>query len=135
MTVDAWEPSGPTPTSTPSIANLQIYIDLINQDPDPQLAVAIAADQQQRDQYLMKLPRQTWIDLAAGLSTPDIIALVRFFTLAEMQLSGWQSGADSPVIGLVKALRQRGEAPDKALLQWIRANSDNRFLPNGPLLG
>ncbi|MGB5325866.1 MAG: hypothetical protein WBN40_10640, partial [Pseudomonadales bacterium] len=61
------------------------------------------------------------------------LALMRFFTCAEMQLPGWQAGDKSPVIAINKILKRRGHKLDKAMLGWIRQHSDNRFLPNGPL--
>ncbi len=72
---------------------------------------------------------------APGIVSPSeqLLHLVRFFTLAEMQLSGWEAGAESPVIWIVKTLRRRKSPPSKDLLLWIKANSDNRFIPNGAL--
>lgn len=133
MTIGAWEPT-PAAPATPSAALLREYIECVQAAPDA-LAGALTPAQRAAGQQLMKLPRSLWTETASDFSTAEVIALVRFFTLAEMQLPGWEAGADSPVIGLVKALRQRGAAPDKALLQWIREHSQNRYLPNGPLLG
>jgi hypothetical protein len=133
MTIGAWEPT-PAAPATPSATLLRDFIGCVQTQPDA-LAAALTPAQREQGQRLMKLPRTLWIEVATDFSTEEVLALVRFFTLAEMQLPGWEAGADSPVIGLVKALRLRGAAPDKALLQWIREHSQNRYLPNGPLLG
>lgn len=73
-----------------------------------------------------------WKAAAAGLDSGDLLALVRLFTLAE-RLPGWEAGARSPVIPIVQTLKSRGDYPDD-LTAWIKANTDNRFLPYGSLL-
>ena len=74
-----------------------------------------------------------WVEAAQNLSTQDLIVLIRLFTLGEGQFSGWQAGAKSAVVKLVRVMKQRGEmTPD--LTAWIKANSDNRFLPHGDLM-
>jgi hypothetical protein len=81
---------------------------------------------------VMSLDATAWVD-AEQLRTEDIIALIRFFTLVEMQVSGWDSGKRSPVIPLVKVLKGR-DSFDRELRQWIRASTSNRYLPNGSAL-
>lgn len=73
-----------------------------------------------------------WRSAATELDSETIVALVRLFTLGE-RLPGWEAGDRSPVIPLAAELKSRGEYPDD-LTAWIRANSDNRFLPYGSLL-
>lgn len=136
MTIGSWDPDAgqkATPFA-PTDAQLAVLINLSRTGQLDNLNSVIDAAQQNELRPMMKLERQFWLDTAERFSTEDVIELIRFFTLAEMQLSGWQAGEHSPVIGLVKALRKRGAAPDKTLQQWIKDNSDNRYLPNGPLL-
>lgn len=73
-----------------------------------------------------------WRAAAEGLSSGQLLALLRLFTLAE-RLPGWESGARSPVIVLAAVLKQRGDYPED-LTAWIKANTDNRFLPYGSLM-
>jgi hypothetical protein len=73
-----------------------------------------------------------WAAAAAPLDSGDLVALIRFFTLAE-RLPGWESGARSPVIPLARLLKSRGDYPED-LTAWIRAHTGNRFLPYGSLL-
>lgn len=135
MTIQSWNPT-PAASFKPDAELLQRLIELSRQpDQLAQLGEHITSKEQQLWQPMMKLDRQFWIDTGLALSTDDTQALIRFFTCAEMQLQGWDAGETSPVIGLVKSLRQRKEPPAKELLLWIKANSTNRFLPNGPLLG
>jgi hypothetical protein len=74
-----------------------------------------------------------WPGPAEALSAAELIALVRLFTLAESRLPAWEAGARSPVVPLVKLLRARESYPAE-LTAWIKANTENRFLPYGSLL-
>ena len=58
-------------------------------------------------------------------------AAARFCTLLERR-PGFEAGARSPVIAFVRALRVL-EHDSAELVAWIRANTDNRFLPHGSL--
>lgn len=75
-----------------------------------------------------------WITAVQPLSDTELVALIRFLTIAEMKVPGWECGEKSPVIAVAGVLKQRGGRLDRALLQWIRENSDNRYIPNGPAL-
>ena len=71
---------------------------------------------------------------AAGTQDSDtIISLVRLFTLVEEQVSGWEAGNKSPVISLVKILKERGDF-EAELRKWIKSNTKNRYLPHGSAL-
>ena len=135
MSVGSWQPPSSTAPSSFKIDHriLKDFIQLAKTQPMDNLSQQLSDDIQRQQQPLMTLKREIWQEAATDLSNHDIEHLVRFFTLAEAQLSGWEAGADSPVIWLVKVLRQRKAPPSKELLHWIKANSDNRFLPNGAL--
>lgn len=74
-----------------------------------------------------------WLDAGQQLPSENLVALIRLFTLGEGQFSGWRAGAKSAVVKLVRVLKQRGEMTPE-LTSWIKANSDNRFLPHGDLM-
>ncbi len=74
-----------------------------------------------------------WARAGQELPDEDVVSLIRLFTLAESNLPGWESGAKSPVVPLAALLRQRDAYP-KGLTAWIKANTDNRFLPYGSLM-
>ena len=76
--------------------------------------------------------KSDWKAAADGLDSAQLIALVRLYTLAE-KLPGWEAGPRSPVIALAAELKKRGDYPDD-LTGWIKANTDNRFLPYGSLM-
>lgn len=75
----------------------------------------------------------TWAAAVSSLEVDVICNLIRFFTLAEASISGWQAGSKSPVIALVRALKTRDAYPAE-LTTWIKANTTNRFLPHGSLM-
>ena len=74
-----------------------------------------------------------WSAAGKTLETDQIVALIRLLTLAEMAFADWKGGDRSPVIALAAILKRRREFP-RDLTAWIRAHSDNRFLPYGSLL-
>ena len=74
-----------------------------------------------------------WESVADGADAGEIVAWIRFFTLAEAKLAGFEAGAKSPVVPLARALRRRGEYPAD-LTRWIKAHTSNRFLPHGSLM-
>ncbi len=83
---------------------------------------------------LIQQERDFWQQAAVDLSAENIICLIRFFTLVEEQHSQLTAGNNSPVITLNKILKQRKTPLSKEMLQWIKTNSSNRFLPNGSVL-
>ena len=76
-------------------------------------------------------------DARAGLfadrNSARLVGWLRALTLAEETVPGCEAGARSPVIGLARLLRERGDYPAD-LTPWIKAVSSNRFLPYGSLL-
>ena len=73
-----------------------------------------------------------WKAAAVELEADRLLSLIRLYTLAE-RLPGWEAGPRSPVIPLAAELKKRGDYPED-LTAWIKANTDNRFLPYGSLM-
>lgn len=135
MTLNNWTPqegiSAPEFTIDKNL--LLRFIQIIESNTLDSLETQLSPKEIQSNAPLMRLSHQQWIDNCETLSLVQIKALIRFFTLAE-QLPGWQAGNQSPVIGLVKLLKKQKISLDKDLARWIKAHSDNRFLPHGSLL-
>ena len=74
-----------------------------------------------------------WKDLVTEESTNTIVEWVKVVTLAEKKLPNCETGGKSPVLALLAVLKQRNEVPSE-LLQWIKANTENRYLPYGDLM-
>jgi hypothetical protein len=82
---------------------------------------------------VMRRPASDWTPLLSELVDERLVRLAKFFTLAEMRLTGWEALGRSPVIPIVAELRRRKRYPNE-LTAWIKAHSNNRFLPYGSLL-
>jgi hypothetical protein len=91
--------------------------------PDP-LAAAL--------QRALRMPAGSLDSVLGELSEADLDALARLYTLAEARDPAWEAGARSPVIALFAELKARG-ADTGDLAAWIRAHTENRFLPHGSL--
>ncbi len=74
-----------------------------------------------------------WAERADTLSDAQIVALIRVFTVGERDHSSWLAGDKSAVITLVRALKSRGSFTPE-LSRWIKAHTDNKFLPHGSLM-
>lgn len=134
MSVGAWEPdhAAAQEKSQEPIDRelLQRYIAAVRAD-KPLGEVLEPRDMQAS--HLVRLPAQRWLEESEAWDSEQLWQLIRFFTLAEQQLPGWDAGAESAVIPLARALRRRKTPLDRDQLLWIKEHSDNRYLPYGPL--
>lgn len=129
MSTGVWEPARPVQIDLGKLRELAGLVKTINLE---NLTAALPPETIESEKKLMRCQSKDWI-AADGLDDDELISLIRFFTLAEMQLPGWDGGRLSPVIYLVTILKQRS-AFDSELRRWIKANTDNRYLPNGAVL-
>ncbi|MCP3907179.1 MAG: hypothetical protein GY712_04095 [Oceanicoccus sp.] len=135
MSIGSWNPDLEQSQTNITINNddLLRFIDFSEDEQLDEVATLLSQDEQQRLAGLMSLTKEQWIAAADKLSDNQIIHLMRFFTVAE-KLPGWEAEGKSPVIGLGKILKKRGTGINRDLVLWIKANSDNQYLPHGPLL-
>jgi len=135
MSLGSWDPNeGQSHTGVNvNPEYLARFISLSESDQLDKLENALSKEEQQSQAHIMHMEKHQWFEIAQSYSDDQITHLIRFFTKAE-QLAGWESGDKSPVIWLAKVLKQRGVGIERDLVLWIKANSDNRFLPHGPLL-
>ena len=129
MTIGTWDPAK-SPSLT--LERLQELLTQISGLEENALSASLNDEFIRSNSQLMKLDATSW-QVAEQLMEDDLVALVRFFTLAEMQLSGWEAGNRNPVIPLVRILKQR-EQFSPELRKWIKASTDNRYLPYGSAL-
>ena len=83
--------------------------------------------------YAILARHEGWSEGVAQFLDEELISLAKIFTLPERQYATFSAGADSPVIAIVRALKERG-VWSKGLTQWVKARTDNRFLPHGSLM-
>lgn len=129
MTIGSWEPNA-APTTIP-IAAVEAAIGLMQYADFPSDAPAAVTPLK----AFAKSSAEVWQETFATLSSEELKILARFFTLAEATWADWFGGDKNPVIWICKALKKRGDFPDKDLTMWIKQNTDNRFLPYGNALG
>ena len=84
--------------------------------------------------YILRLSDEIWLQSLNDFDNSELLDLIKFFTLIEMQLDDWISGENSPVIKINKILKKRGIKLDQQMLLWIKKNSSNRYIPNGKIL-
>lgn len=135
MAISSWEPGVGQKEPEPELTHQQLerFASLAAQDQLQDLAGSLSEEERSLGS-VMRWDASRWATHLEGLEHGTLLDLIRFFTCAEMQLPGWEAGDKSPVIVINKQLKQQGVKLDKALLQWIRAQSTNRFIPNGALL-
>ena len=126
MTVESFDPSNlgapvTVETARELLATAELSDDGIDLNP---------AD---RARFAAAVTAPSWTDIAAELTAEEVEGLIRIFTLGERDFAGWQAGARSAVIPLVAELKGRGVF-DKMLGRWVKAHTDNRFLPHGNLM-
>jgi len=124
--VGVWQPEE-VPLDAGVLVRLSDACDFIDEP-----TLGLSPDEIAKWAGLMKVSAQIWAPLLAAESDARLVRLVKFFTVAEMRLPGWEAGARSPVIRIVAELKRRKTYP-KDLTAWIKANSTNRFLPYGSL--
>lgn len=135
MSLGNWDPATDQAKHSVTIeaAMLKRFISISQQDLLEQLDSQLSSQELQLQADIMQLDKDIWTSLAQSFSDDELMHLMRFFTVAE-KLSGWEAGANSPVIWLGKVLKKRGTGINRELTLWIKANSDNQFIPHGALL-
>ena len=137
MSIGTWEPPAPdAPAADTLSASTMARLVAVARaasdgDPSGHLAELVALAACARDQG----PGSPvdWAAAARGLATDVLIGLIRLTARAEMSIADWKAGDRSPAIALAAELKQRG-AYTRDLTAWLRAHSDNRFLPHGNLM-
>ena len=135
MITGAWDPDKKTTHQEVVIdaALLDRLLKLALQSSLEDLPNAMSPEDQQCN-AIMLAGQSAWDAALKDYTAAELIALIKFFTLAEMQLPSWVGGSQSPVIAITAQLKRRGVKLERELLLWIRKNSNNRFIPNGAIL-
>lgn len=129
MTVDSFDPGLLHAKITPGVVARLIAAAAQLDAPD----FGLDASEVQAVTGIARQGEVDWTEAVADLDDDAIIALIRVFTRGERDIPGWEAGAKSPVIPMVRELKRRGRF-DAFLMVWIKANTTNRFLPHGSLL-
>ncbi|MAA70835.1 MAG: hypothetical protein CL679_03790 [Bermanella sp.] len=126
MSVDSWQPVN----KTAQISDEQLAR-LLALSEDQPLECDLTSDLDWI-QPLAQVDGKIWQQVAAQLTSTQLKQLIGLFTLAEQQ-GNWSLGEQSAVIPLFKLYR-KAQGVDRELVQWVKAHTENKFLPFGPLL-
>lgn len=131
MAIGSWNPEDKASDYVIDNNLLERFIQYAEKDQLNELENLLSPEEQQQHAQLMLLPSSDWLAASESMNGAELTALIKFFTVAE-QLPGWFAGERSPVISLAKQLKKQ-QGIERELIAWIRAHSENRFLPYGPL--
>lgn len=125
MTVDTFDPSAFDGALDSSLVDELLALDLS----DDQLPL----DAAEAARFAGLVTHSDWPDEAPRRGDAELHKLARLFTVGEMQFATWQAGDKSAVVPIVRELKSRGAfaSEDK---RWIKAHTENRFLPNGNVM-
>jgi len=126
VSVDSWQPvNKPSDVSPEQISQLVALAEGQPKECDLTLELEFI-------QPLAHLDKQKWEEIALSLTQDKQKQLICLLTLAEQQ-GNWHLAERSPVIALFKVMSKQ-HGIDKSLVQWVKAHTENKFLPFGPLL-
>lgn len=134
MPIGEWQPENSDQQTTIDAEKLQALIAISQRGQLLQLADELGEDEQQWLAFAMHAVRDIWLESAGELNSDELVHLMKALAIAEMNIAGCSVGEKSPVIYLNRLLKQRGESLEREDLLWIKQHSNNRFLPNGPVL-
>jgi hypothetical protein len=126
VTVDSWQPT-PIPTQIEQddlkrlITSASEFVKDKNFTPDLDWI-----------QPLAKAEYAIWQNTVQDLSDNELINIIKLLTTLETQ-HNWDLGEKSPVIAVFKTYKKKSGL-NRELVQWVKANSDNQYLPFGPLI-
>ncbi len=132
MPIDVWEPGADKQARVVDDALLASFLSVADTIDERVEVADLEAVGGSDAAWVMQQTEDAW-RLIAPLEVSQIVSLIRFFTLVERDVSGWDAGKASPVIPMVKLLKSRREFTPE-LRKWIKANTDNRYLPYGSAL-
>ncbi|MEE4301405.1 MAG: hypothetical protein V2J24_18340 [Pseudomonadales bacterium] len=135
MATETWEPAS---AALPDVDDLKaaaaVWRAHGGDDPD-----VVVLDEQlepalrERLRAAMQAPAAALAEAIAGLDDADAMDLARLLTVLEAR-PGFEAGARSPVVPIFRHLKARLDADALTeLARWIRAHTENRFIPHGSL--
>jgi hypothetical protein len=136
MSLGSWDPKADEQRKNITIEDqhIQLFVACGQETSVENIASSLDQTQQQTLIGLCDLTVSDWQQAVSNLSDDDLWYVIRFWTAAEFTIDSWDFAEKSPVIAINKLRKKRKSPLTKEQLQWIKANSKNQFLPNGPLL-
>lgn len=133
--INTWQPAITTPSEIDQeLLSYFAQLGLQVIQGDVRLNSHVNKDQQSLAQGWIRLPETDWQSAIEQQPLDNLYPLAAFFTLAEMQLTGWQCGSKNPAIWIFRWLKRHQQQPEKAQVQALKKLTDNRFIPYGSAL-
>jgi len=126
MTVDSWQPTPVTNDINPD--QFAKLLDLASEFQPGQNFTP----ESNWIQPIARIEGAIWQNTVQDLSENQLIQLIKLLTSLETQ-ENWDLADKSPVIAIFKVYKKKAGV-NRELVQWVKANSDNKYLPFGPLL-
>lgn len=133
MNTEVWNPKKNDHSATIDDGLLRRFIEISRNNELTNISAKLN-DAEKNKFYILNLSEKVWHRSLVNFNDSQLLELIKFFVLIEMQLPNWKSGEKSPVILINKILRKNGVKLDRDTLLWIRNNSSNRYIPNGKIL-
>lgn len=131
MTIGSWNPNDKESAVNDTVDTELLARFLTAANSIPCDLKAVLSDEDLQQTRIIDASLSAWQLATNDFSNEEIITLLQFFTLVEVQVPSWIAGVKSPAIKINKILRKRGSKLNKETLLWIRNNTENRFIPNG----
>lgn len=134
MSVESYDPGADLKANNQAISSalLESLIAYSESGQLDHLENVLTVDEKRKLAAVMKAPAESWYAAMEDIADDTVENLMRLFTLAE-KLPGCEAADKSPVIWLGKVLKRRKIGVSRELAIWIKANTENRYLPHGPL--
>ena len=129
MSIGSWEPSQSISLNQADLDQLLTLTDEQILDIQNQFDSAFF----NRIKPLMKQKLAFWKEQVSALNDAQLTQLMKVFTLLENNVDDFACLDLSPVIWIGKILKSRKAFPEKSVIDWIKSNTDNKFLPHGSL--
>lgn len=126
VTVESWDPSATSLTSEHRVILNHATSQLESE------TLSLTNDEQALLRPTMLVDSETWESFVTTESNGSIAAWIKVLTLIERDFNGFEAGNRTPVLTLIRVLKSRNALPE-GLFAWIKAHTQNRFLPYGSL--
>jgi len=137
MTIESWSPNEQHSADNVSAEQVNALLAIIGEKDRKALQDFMHGDIKDELAEFVNLKQKSamqWQESLTAIDNNQALSILYFFVLAEKAFDAFHAGEKSSVIGIYKILKKRGFKLSKEELQWIKTNSDNRFLPNGPVM-
>jgi len=129
MSIGSWEPTQSISLNQADLEQLLALTDGQILDIQNQFDSAFF----NRIKPLMKQNLTFWKTNIDSLNEIQLSQLMKVFTLLEVKVDDFACLDKSPVIWIGKILKSRKAFPEKHIIDWLKANTDNKFIPHGSL--